>query len=74
MMQFDQLAATEIPPPPENLNEAVHQRLNRILVVLHLCDLFLRALPAVALMFTQPVLAFFKYSVTGRFDLKIRRR
>lgn len=73
-MQWDQLAETEVPPPPEGLVEAVHQRLNRTLVVLHLCDLFLRALPAVALVFAQPLIAFFKYSITGRFDFRIRRR
>ncbi|NIP87424.1 MAG: hypothetical protein GTO03_18475 [Planctomycetales bacterium] len=73
-MQWDQLAETEVPPPPECLVEEAHQRLNRTLVVLHLCDLFLRALPAVAFVFAQPLIAFFKYSITGRFDFRIRRR
>ena len=73
-MQLDQLAETEVPPPPERLAEEVHHRLNRTLVVLHCCDLLLRALPSAALLFLQPVVAFFKYSLTGRFDYRTRRR
>lgn len=73
-MQFDQLAETEVPPPPEHLAEAVHQRLNRTLVVLHVFELFLRALPSVLLLFAKPVVAFFKYTLTGRFDFRTRRR
>ena len=42
---LEQLAQLEVPPPPAELNQQVHQRVNRSLLVLHLLDLGLRAMP-----------------------------
>jgi hypothetical protein len=42
---LEQLAELEVPPPPAGLDRQVHQRVNRSLLVLHLLDLGLRAMP-----------------------------
>ena len=42
---LEQLAQLEVPPPPAELNQQVHQRVNRSLLVLHVLDLGLRAMP-----------------------------
>ena len=67
-MLFDELGNTEVPPPPPQLTQQVHQRLNRALVVLHFVDLMLRALPWVAVRLVQPVIGLARYTLTGRFD------
>jgi hypothetical protein len=66
-MQFDELGNTEVPPPPPHLARQVHERLNRALLLLHFADLFLRALPWVAVRLIQPVTACARYTLTGRF-------
>ncbi|HUS39921.1 MAG: hypothetical protein WBF93_18910 [Pirellulales bacterium] len=73
-MRFDQLSETEVPPAPEDLAQQVHHRLNRVLVMMHIGDFLLRAVPTASLTFVKPVLAFFRYSCTGRFGQRTGRR
>ena len=73
-MLLDELSKSDVPPPPDQLPDQIHRRLNRALVVLHFVDLLLRGLPWAAVKFLRPTLAFFKYTLTGRFEDRRRRR
>ena len=65
---FDLLAEADIPPPPDHFDEKLHERLNRVLVVLHMIDLCLRAIPWAATMLCQPLIAFSRFTFTGLFE------
>jgi len=54
---LNQLAAMEVPPPPDNLDQDVHQSVNRWLLGLQLLNFLLRAIPTAA--------AYFAYAVAG---------
>ena len=62
------MAERGVPPVPEELNERVHLRLNRALVVGHLIDLALGGLPFVAVHFLRATGHFIGSTLTGRFE------
>jgi hypothetical protein len=64
---FEQLAEQEVPPVPENLSHGVHRRLNRALVVLHVVEFTLCALPYCAVFFGRAVLGLIVQTVSGRY-------
>jgi hypothetical protein len=64
---FDQLAASDVPPAPPQLERGVHQRLNRALLVQHLFEFVLCGLPCLAAQFVPAVLAAVKFTITGRY-------
>lgn len=65
---FDRLAEWEVPPPPPGpkFERQLHDRLNRALVVLHVVELALRALPWAALQFGQSMLSACLTTLTGK--------
>jgi len=66
---LEQLAKAEIPPVPETLDRQVHQRLNYTLLVLHVLDFMLRAVPYALLHFFRAVVGLVGYSLTSKFEL-----
>jgi len=65
---LETLAERGVPPVPEELNERVHQRLNRALVVGQLIDLAVGGLPFVAVRFFRAIVHFIESTFTGRFE------
>jgi hypothetical protein len=65
---LESLAEHGIPPVPEELDERVHQRLNRALLVAHLVDLALGAVPWVAVHLFRGVCHLMEATLTGRFE------
>lgn len=63
---FEQLAQTDVPPVPEQLEIALHERLNRRLLSLHVADVLLRALPLAVMHFAAAVGHLVRLTVTGR--------
>ncbi len=63
---FEQLADWQVPPPPEKLDDQVHERVNRQLVILHMVDLALRGLPWAMWHFGRAMLAALVLTVTGK--------
>lgn len=45
---FEQLAARDVPPPPEQFNRQLHGRLNMVLSGVHLLEFVCRAAPLAA--------------------------
>ena len=66
---LEQLAKAEIPPVPETLDRQVHQRLNDTLLVLHVLDFMVRAVPYALLHFSRAVVGLVGYSLTSKFEL-----
>ena len=64
---FDQLAASDVPPPPEQFDRQVHQRLNRALVAMHLLDLVARAVPWGLVHLARAAAAALRFTLTGRY-------
>jgi hypothetical protein len=65
---LDTLAEHDVPPVPVELNERVHQRLNRALLGAHLVDLALGAVPYLAVHFLRGVAHLIGSTFTGKFE------
>ena len=65
---LDSLAEHGVPPVPGELEERVHQRLNRALLAAHLVDLALGAVPWVAVHLLRGVAHLVGSTFTGRFE------
>ena len=65
---LDTLAERGVPPVPAELNERVHQRLNRALLGAHLVDLALGAVPYLAIHFLRGVAHLVGTAFTGKFE------
>jgi hypothetical protein len=65
---LEQLAELDVPPPPQQLEHSVHQRLNRVLLCLHVFEFTLRAVPFGLAIFAQTVWAFCQFTLKGTFD------
>lgn len=64
---FDRLAETQVPPAPVQLDRAVHERLNRALVVGHVLDFAVRAIPYACAHFAKAVAGLIALTFTGSF-------
>ena len=67
---FDQLAATDVPPPPPEFDRQLHERVNRSLLLVQLTDLALGAVPWAMWHMTRALLGFMKLTITGKFQAK----
>jgi hypothetical protein len=65
---LETLAGHGVPPVPEELNERVHQRLNRALLAAQLVDLVLGGMPYLAAHFLRGLGHLAKATFTGRFE------
>ena len=63
---FHQLAASDIPPVPDQLDEQVHRRLNTALLATHLFDFMWRALPYAFVTMLGSVVHFLAFTTTGQ--------
>ena len=64
---LEQLADTTIPPLPADFDRAVHQRLNRTLVVSQLIEFVCVALPFALAEFARATAAAALYTLSGRY-------
>jgi hypothetical protein len=64
---LERLAETAVPPLPADFDRAVHQRLNRTLVVGHLIDFAAVALPMALVEFARAAIAAALYTLSGRY-------
>ena len=67
---LEQLAELEVRDPPPQFDRSLHDRVNRWLLVQHLVDLFLGAIPWAMMHFLGAVIGFVRLSATGRFEKK----
>ncbi len=64
---LEQLAETEVPPPPARLDRDVHRRVNQSLLLLHFAELLFKALPYAIVHLTSGLLGLLNFSVTGKY-------
>jgi hypothetical protein len=64
---FDQLAASEVPPPPTEFERRVHDRLNRALLIQQLADFAVGAVPWVIFHSCGAIWGMIHYTVFGRY-------
>ena len=64
---FDQLAASDVPPAPPQLERKVHQQLNRALLAQHLWDFALGAMPWLFAQVVPAMLAVISVTLFGRY-------
>ncbi len=62
---FDQLAETSVPPPPVELDREGHERVNRALVVGHVAEFALVAMPNAAWHLARAVVSLVALTFTG---------
>jgi hypothetical protein len=62
---LNQLAAMEVPAPPDNLDQVVHQSVNRWLLGLQLLNFLLRAIPTAAAYFACAMAGAIYYTLVG---------
>lgn len=65
---LESLAEHGVPPVPAELDERVHQRLNRALVAAHLVDLAVGAVPYLAVHFLRGVVHLIGATYSGKFE------
>ena len=65
---LEQLADLEVPPPPEQFDTQLHDRVNRSLVRAQLVDLMLRGFPWALLHFARAVVGLIAFTLTGRYE------
>jgi len=63
---FTELAELPVPPVPANLDQEVHQRLNRVLLTSQLVEFCWQALPQTALAMLACFRAFLTLTITGK--------
>ena len=66
---LDQLNEGEVPPPPEQLRQDVHQRVNQWLLAAQTAELVLRAFSYAALQFAVAVMGLMNFTVVGKYEL-----
>ena len=64
---LDSLAGDDVPDRPRELSHQVHQRLNPLLVTLHLAEFCLQTLPYAFFHFLKALLGACLFSLTGEF-------
>jgi hypothetical protein len=65
---LEQLADVTVPPMPATFDHALHDRLNRRLLVGHVLDLGLRGLGFTLAHFARALTGLFVFTATGKFD------
>lgn len=70
---LEQLALLEVPAPPAEFDRQLHRRVNHRLLVQHVADLVLHAMPWAMLCLVQALLGLVRFSLTGKFDDERRR-
>jgi hypothetical protein len=65
---FEQLAETEIPPPPAGFDRQLHQRVNRSLLMVQLMDLVFGALPWAVGHMARAFIGLVTLTITGKFE------
>lgn len=71
---FDQLAETEVPPIPADFDRSIHQRLNRVLLAIHLIDLGTRGILYAMTHFGSAVIGLLTLTFSGRYSTDRRDR
>ncbi len=65
---LEQMADIPVPPVPASFNRALHERLNRRLLVAHLLDLGLRGMGYAFLHFARATMGLVVLTLSGKFD------
>jgi hypothetical protein len=71
---LEQLAQTEVPPPPATFDTQLHDKVNRALLITQVVDLLLVGMPWAFLQFSRALLGFVSFTVTGRYESKSKKR
>jgi len=71
---FERLAELDVPPPPAQFDDQLHERVNRSLVVGQLMDLVFGAVPWAVVEFSRAVIGSVLFTLTGRYETKPNRR
>ncbi len=70
---LEELADRKVCEPPPDFDRQLHQRVNRTLVVQHVIDFFLGAIPWSAVHFFRGVFGWLLLTITGSFPGRDRR-
>jgi hypothetical protein len=71
---LEQLAEMEVAPPPPEFDRRLHQRVNQSLMVQHVVDFAVGAVPWALWHFFRAVLGLVTFSVTGKFGEERKKR
>lgn len=71
---FEQLAELEVPPPPAQFDDQLHERVNRSLVAGQMIDLLVRGLPFAIGHFARAVVGMVTFTIVGRYERKPKKR
>ena len=64
---FERLAEVEVPPVPDNFDRDVHQRVNRVLLVVHFAELATKGMAFAAVHFLVATWGLLIFTFSGRF-------
>ncbi len=67
---FERLAEMDVPPPPAQFDNQLHDRVNRSLVTWQLVDLLVRGMPWALGHFARAMIGALAFTLTGRYETK----
>jgi hypothetical protein len=70
---FEQLAQSEVPPPPVEFDRQLHERVNRSLLAMHVADLLIGAMPWAILQLLSALGGFLRLTISGSFGPQTKR-
>ena len=71
---LEQLAEAKVPPVPDQFDQRVHLRLNKMLLWTHLTDLYVRGFVYAVGHFARAFVGLVMFTLSGRFEEPHHRR
>jgi hypothetical protein len=71
---LDQLADMEVPPPPAEFGQELHQRMNRGLVIVQLVELVAIVFPTAVLELGRALGGLVRFTASGKYDLSKKKQ
>jgi hypothetical protein len=71
---LEQLADLEVPPPPSQFGQQLHERMNRDLTIVQFIELATVVFPAAMYEFARAVGALLRFSLSGKYELNEKKR
>lgn len=69
---LEQLGQRQVPAPPAKLRREVRERVNTTLIVVHVAEFALQAVPLALLHFARAVVGLVLFTLTGTYEPRVR--
>jgi hypothetical protein len=71
---LEQLADLEVPPPPSQFGQQLHERMNRDLAIVQLIELLTVVFPAAVFELARALGGLLRFTFSGKYELNEKKR